>query len=137
MSLNEYYTVLDDTFTTTSSNFMSYIFDYIYSHQPERFEPYRPNDPNNNLLWPTKPDDWDEENGQWDASGTYLQSEGLYPGNATSYKYNYPFIPGDTLNFMVTVNANENQRVFGYLDVASGDRTIKPRKYKLQMTIVK
>jgi len=36
-SLNEYYTLLDTSTVSTDENFMSYIFDYINSHQPQRF----------------------------------------------------------------------------------------------------
>jgi len=60
----------------------------------------------------------------------------IEPSESTNVLYSFPFIAGDTLNFVVTVNAHANQTV---LETSpSGGNTIaivEPRTYLMKITI--
>jgi hypothetical protein len=91
----KYYTLLQQG--STPNNVSSTVFDYMYSHQPQRF---------------------------------------ISPEESENVLYSYPFISGDTLNFLVTVNANEQQTVLE--STPSGVNTVavvKTRTYLIKMTI--
>lgn len=92
-SSNLHYTLLQNGTTDISNNLASTVFDYIFTHQPQRFT---------------------------DVSGNTQMENTLVP---------YPFIVGDTLNFLVKVDSDHKQ-----VDVAGTN--VSRRTYLMTITIV-
>jgi hypothetical protein len=93
---NNYFTILQGS--STADNISSTVFDYMYSHQPQRF---------------------------------------IAPTDSENVSYAFPFITGDTLNFLVTVNANPKQTILETNTSGSTSAAlVKTRTYLMKITIV-